>query len=247
MIFKQVKPNTSALQHVAIIMDGNSRWAKANYLPRNEGHRQGARNVRTIAEKCADFGISYLTLFAFSTENWQRPKDEIDFLMKLLGDTLTKELDKFNERETRVQFIGDLTRFPEKIQQQLHDSVEKTAKNKSLVLTIALNYGGQWDLARAARMLAEQVRDGLIVPEDIDESAFEEALSTFPIPPPDLCIRTGGDRRISNFTLWDLAYTELYFSSHFWPDFSESDLLDAFGSYRQRERRFGARSSVLTT
>ena len=243
---KATTRTTERVEHLAIVMDGNSRWAEATGLTRDEGHRQGAKNVRTIAEACADRGVKFLTLFAFSTENWNRPKDEVEFLIQLIAETLSNEFTELDEKQTRLQFIGDLTRFPLSIQNQLYESMARTSHHSSLVLTVALNFGGRWDLARAARLIAEQVQEGLLDPDEIDESTFESNLSTYPLPAPDLCIRTGGDHRISNFMLWDLAYTELYFSQDYWPEFSVAELDVALGEYSGRDRRFGSRATSVT-
>ena len=228
-------------EHVAIIMDGNSRWAETQGLSRDEGHRAGAKNVRTIAEACADLGVRYLTLFAFSTENWDRPQDEVEFLITLIGETLDNELSELDERQTRVQFIGDRSRFPVEIQRKMWDSEERTAHHESLFLTIALNYGGRWDLAQAAKGIARAAQAGYLEPEEIDESVLAAHLSTSNLSTPDLCIRTGGERRISNFLLWDLAYTELHFADCYWPGFSTTHLVEAFDDFENRKRRFGGR------
>ena len=222
-------------------MDGNSRWAEANGLPRDDGHRVGAKNVRKIAEACADLGVQYLSLFAFSTENWQRPRAEVDFLIELIGETLDNELNELDKRETRVQFIGDRSRFPLSIQRKMCHSEARTAHYRALFLTIALNYGGRWDLTNATKAIAQAVQHGLLKPEEIDETVIEKHLSTKNQPAPDLCIRTGGDRRISNFLLWDFAYTEFYFAECYWPGFGAKELRKAFREYRQRQRRFGNR------
>ena len=224
-------------------MDGNSRWAEQNGFSRDEGHRRGAKNVRTIAERCADQGVQYLSLFAFSTENWNRPKDEVDLLIQLIGETLDNEIDELERRKTRVQFIGDRTRFPDSIQEKMLDCELQTVHHESLVLTIALNYGGRWDLTHAVRAIADAVKRGLLVAAEIDESTIKEYLSTRNLPSPDLCIRTGGDRRISNFMLWDFAYTEFYFTNCYWPGFTEEDLSDALLDFEKRNRRFGTRDA----
>ena len=232
--------------HVAIIMDGNSRWAETQWLPRDEGHRRGAKNVRTIAEACADLGVRYLSLFAFSTENWQRPRDEVDFLIRLIGETLDNELNELDKRETAVRFIGDRTRFPASIQRKMWNCEVKTAKHDQLFLTIALNYGGRWDLVAATREIAEAVQAGYLQLDEIDESVVSKYLSTRELPDPDLCIRTGGDQRISNFLLWDFAYTEFHFVDSYWPAFSTKDLEQAFKEYGVRQRRFGGRERSNT-
>ena len=230
--------------HVAIIMDGNSRWAETQGLPRDEGHRAGAKHVRTIAEACADMDVRFLSLFAFSTENWQRPRDEVDFLIELIGETLDNELNELIERETNVRFIGDRSRFPSRIQEKMRQSEIQTENFDKLHLTIALNYGGRWDLTTATREIAEAVKRGYLQPSEIDESVVSSYLSTHGIPNPDLCIRTGGDRRISNFMLWDFAYTEFYFSDRFWPGFTIEELHAALMDFSHRRRRFGRREAI---
>lgn len=233
--------------HVAIIMDGNCRWARARRLSVTSGHQAGADRVRMIAEACADFGVRQLTLFAFSTENWRRPKSEVDFLIRLIKDTLKKDIDELDERDTQLRFIGDRTKFPAEVQLLMQNSELQTRNNKTLVLTIALNYGGRWDLTHAAKSLATAVERGEIKADEIDENSFANNLSTRGLTTPDLCIRTGGDRRLSNFLLWDLAYTELYFTDTYWPDFDESELALAFTDYRSRDRRYGTRQSIEAT
>lgn len=235
------KELASLPSHLAIIMDGNSRWAESHSLQRDEGHRAGAKHVRTIAEACADLGVRYLSLFAFSTENWDRPRDEVNFLIELIGETLDNEIDELIERESKVQFIGDRSRFPVAIQEKMWQSEARTAHFDKLFLTIALNYGGRWDLTNATREIAQAVQQGYIHPSEIDESVIGSYLATRSLPSPDLCIRTGGDRRISNFMLWDFAYTEFYFADCFWPGFTTDELQVALSEYGQRQRRFGRR------
>ncbi len=225
-------------------MDGNSRWADAQGLSRNEGHRAGAKNVRIIAEACADMGVCYLSLFAFSTENWHRPQDEVDFLVRLIGETLDNELHELDKRETKVRFIGDRSMFPAEIQRKLRRSERRTAQHEKLFLNIALNYGGRWDITNATREIARTIRQGHLRVDDIDESVIASHLSTGDLPPPDLCIRTGGERRISNFMLWDLAYTELYFADSYWPGFTVEELRFAFCDFSSRLRRFGGRDAL---
>ncbi len=229
-------------RHVAIIMDGNHRWAKQRRLPGAAGHRAGARNVRPIAEACADLGVTCLTLFAFSTENWQRPKREVRLLMDLMRSVLENDLDELCEREVRLRIIGDRSKFASDLQMQMNRAEAMTRDNSRMSLNIAANYGGRWDITEAARGLARAVADGDMDPEQIDESVFAEYLSLGALPPPDICIRTGGDYRISNFLLWDFAYTELYFTDDFWPDFDQQNLRAAFEWFDERQRRFGRRA-----
>ena len=229
-------------RHVAIIMDGNHRWAKQRRLPGAAGHRAGARNVRPIAEACADLGVTCLTLFAFSTENWQRPKREVRLLMDLMRSVLENDLDELCEREVRLRIIGDRSKFASDLQMQMNRAEAMTRDNSRMSLNIAANYGGRWDITEAARGLARAVADGDMDPEQIDESVFAEYLSLGALPPPDICIRTGGDYRISNILLWDFAYTELYFTDDFWPDFDQQNLRAAFEWFDERQRRFGRRA-----
>jgi undecaprenyl diphosphate synthase len=232
-------------RHVAIIMDGNGRWAKQRYLPRVAGHRRGVEAVRGVVKACVDRGVDYLTLFAFSSENWRRPAEEISILMDLFLRALEQEVDKLHENEIRFKVIGDTTRFDARICDLIAAGESLTAGNTRLTLTIAANYGGRWDIAQAAgRYFAvhpEAARDGgAFRPESI-----EPFLATAYAPEPDLFIRTGGERRISNFMLWQLAYTELYFTDLLWPDFDPAALDAAFDWYRERERRFGRTSEQV--
>ena len=229
-------------RHVAIIMDGNHRWAKRRLLPGAAGHQAGARNVRYVAELCADLGVGYLTLFAFSTENWNRPQKEIDLLMRLMGGMLENDVEELHAKGVRLRIIGDRSRFSAKIQLLMARAEQITRLNDRLYLTIAANYGGRWDIAGAAREMALAVKRGELDPDSVDENTFENYLSMRDLPQPDLCIRTGGDRRISNFLLWDLAYTELYFTDAYWPEFDEVHLESGFSDYQGRQRRYGRRN-----
>ncbi len=235
-------PETSLVpSHVAIIMDGNGRWATSRYLPRVAGHAKGVEAVRSVVRACIERGISYLTLFAFSSENWRRPPDEVSVLMKLFSTALEREVGKMHGNGIRVKVVGDLSRFDARLQQQIRDAEEKTAGNTRLTLTICANYGGRWDLLQAMnRLLA--ARPGLA---EYTESDLAPYLAMAYAPEPDLFIRTGGEQRISNFLLWQLAYTELYFTDTFWPDFSAESLDEAIASYQKRERRFGRTSAQL--
>ncbi|MGI9327696.1 MAG: polyprenyl diphosphate synthase [Pseudomonadales bacterium] len=227
--------------HVAIIMDGNHRWAKARTLPGAAGHRAGAKNVRRIAEACADQGVACLTLFAFSTENWQRPRREVSLLMDLMRSVLKNDLDELHAREVRLRVIGDRTRFAPDLQLQMNQAEALTRENARMTLNIAANYGGRWDILAATKRIAREFRDGELDLNELDEERFAQYLSLADVPPPDLCIRTGGDCRISNFLLWDFAYTELLFTESFWPDFDPEALLEALKEYIERQRRFGRR------
>lgn len=227
--------------HVAIIMDGNHRWARERRLPGAAGHRAGARNVRPIAEACADEGVKVLTLFAFSTENWQRPTREVNLLLDLMRNVLDNDIDELNERGVRLRVIGERERFAADLQMRMQRVEALTRDNGEMTLNIAANYGGRWDIARAARELARDVAAGRVDADAVDEAMFGRYLSLGDLPPPDLCIRTGGDARISNFLLWDFAYTELYFTDLYWPAFSRQSLADALGWFQERQRRFGRR------
>lgn len=228
-------------RHVAIIMDGNHRWAKRRRLPGAAGHRAGAKNVRPVAEACADAGVEILTLFAFSTENWQRPSREVNLLLDLMRNVLDNDIDELKARGVRLRVIGDRSRFASDLQMRMNRAEALTRDNERMTLNIAANFGGRWDIARAARRLAEDVASGALAPEDVDEARFAGYLSLGDLPSPDICIRTGGDARISNFLLWDFAYTELYFTEAFWPEFTERDLAAALAWFQDRQRRFGRR------
>ena len=237
----------AAPHHLAIIMDGNRRWAAAHGLSTHDGHRAGARNLRSIAMGCADAGIKCLTVFAFSTENWRRPSIEVNLLFGLMRETLFSELDELDQRGARLRLIGNKNRLPPDLQELVAHAEERTSGNSELALNIALNYGGRWDIVQAARALSSAIQAGEIELRDIDEHTFSGFLELGDLPAPDLCIRTGGEFRLSNFMLWDLAYSELYFSRRFWPEFTVEDLHNALESYGSRQRRFGAggsRSSV---
>jgi len=229
-------------RHVAIIMDGNGRWARKRMLPRVAGHKRGVEAVREVIRGCADQGIEYLTLFAFSSENWRRPADEVTFLMQLFMLALEQEVAKLHHNSIRFKVIGDLSRFEPKLVELIRQGERLTADNKRCTLTVAANYGGRWDMANAVkRMLAEHPERAA----GFDPEALTPYLSMSYAPEPDLFIRTGGEQRISNFLLWQLAYTELYFTDQLWPDFNRESLSQAIDSYRQRERRFGRTSEQL--
>lgn len=226
-------------RHVAIIMDGNGRWAQRRGLSRIEGHRRGKDSVRAVVETARRLGIPYLSLFAFSTENWQRPSREVTALMSLLRRYLRTEMQRLMENEVRVRAIGDLDRLPEPVRRELDRAVETTRHNARLTVGLCVSYGGREDLVAAMRALARRVRDGHLDPEAIDQAAIAGALGTADMPDPDLLIRTSGEMRLSNFFLWQLAYTELYVTETLWPDFREQAFVDALAHYQQRERRFG--------
>jgi undecaprenyl diphosphate synthase len=229
-------------RHVAIIMDGNGRWAKRQHLPRIAGHRRGVESVRATVAACAERGVEYLTLFAFSSENWRRPAEEVALLMQLFTMALSSEVEKLHRNGVRLKVVGDLGRFEPKIRSLIEQGERLTADNKRLTLTIAANYGGRWDILQALnRLLKEKNLAG----EDVREEMLAPYLAMSYAPEPDLFIRTGGEQRISNFLLWQLAYSELYFTERLWPDFDAAALDEAIVSYRARERRFGRTSEQL--
>ena len=232
-------------RHVAIIMDGNGRWASKRMMPRVAGHSEGLSAVRKIVQECRMLGVEYLTLFAFSSENWRRPPEEVGFLMKLFLKSLKGEISRLAENDIALRLIGDLSRFDSAIQEMVHFSEEKTAGCKGLTLTIAANYGGRWDILQAMRQCL--VANPNLQPEQVTEKLLQPHLSMAYAPEPDLFIRTGGEQRVSNFLLWQLAYTELYFTDILWPDFDENELHKAFDWFSQRERRFGRTSAQLAS
>lgn len=231
-------------QHVAIIMDGNNRWAQQRELPGLGGHRAGVEVVRQIVEACAPRGVKVLTLFAFSTENWGRPTTEVRGLMALLATYLRREVRKLNNDGIRLRFMGRRDRFSPRIQRLLSRCETETASNQRATLVLALDYGGRWDIARAARTLSKRAAAGEIAPESIDEAALAAELALADLPAPDLCIRTAGEQRISNFMLWQFAYAELWFTDTLWPDFSVAHLDAALAEFASRERRFGLRQAT---
>ncbi|MDX2113289.1 MAG: isoprenyl transferase [Alphaproteobacteria bacterium] len=225
--------------HIAIIMDGNGRWAKARHLPRSAGHKKGADSLRRTMEACRESGVKYLTVYAFSSENWKRPKEEISDLMQLLKHYLEKELPELKKNDIRLRFIGDLSRLDSDMQMRVQQAMQETENNHSFNLTVALSYGSKQELVRAMRRLAEQVAAGILSPDSITEQTIENALDTATIPDPDLLIRTGGEHRISNFLLWQSAYTEFFFTDTLWPDFDARHLNEALADFATRERRYG--------
>ena len=232
-------------KHLAIIMDGNGRWAQERHLPRIMGHQRGVESVRKVVEECHSIGIPYLTLYAFSSENWGRPVDEVTALMGLLARYLSKELKTLVKQKIRLNVIGEIDRLPNNIREILSDIVLQTKDNSSMTLTLALSYGSRDEMLRACRTLAQDVLDGTCLPEEIDETRFSNRLDTVGLPDPDFLIRTSGEMRISNFLLWQMAYTELYFCSNYWPDFDQDALNKALIDFRQRKRRFGLTSEQL--
>ena len=237
----KIIPNPGTIpKHIAVIMDGNGRWAKKRFLPRIAGHKVGVDRVRDLVKTSAKLGVEYLTIFAFSSENWRRPTDEVSFLMSLFAEALTREAKKLHENNIQLKIIGDVAKFEPRLQQMIADAEALTAGNSGLILTVAANYGGRWDILQAAnKAAANQV--------EITEETLSQYLSMHYAPEPDLFIRTGGEERISNFLLWQLAYTEFYFTQTLWPEFDEAAFGLALHSYQQRERRFGRTSEQLNT
>lgn len=225
--------------HIAIIMDGNGRWAKSRGNIRSFGHKAGVDSVRDITEACAQLGVKYLTLYAFSTENWSRPTLEVNALMRLLASSLRKEAENLNDNDIRLETIGQIDRFPDKCRKELEEAIELTKENSRLNLCLALSYSGRWDITEAVKKLAKQVQDGNVEPEEIDDKMISGHLSTAGIPDPDLIIRTSGEYRLSNFLLWQLAYSELYITETYWPAFRRDELYKAIQSFQERDRRFG--------
>ncbi len=235
----EIKKAGEIPRHVAIIMDGNGRWAEEKRRPRTFGHREGVHSVRDIVEVSGQIGIKYLTLYTFSTENWRRPKHEVAILMRLLIKSLRNETDKLHENNVRLMAVGDMTVLPPQVLDELNEAIEKTRNNKLMSLVLALSYSGRWDILNAVKNLATDCRNGKINPGDISEKMLSGYLVTDGIPDPDLLIRTGGDHRISNFLLWESAYTELYFDKTYWPEFRRKNMYEAIREYQRRERRFG--------
>lgn len=242
---KQKTKNNALPRHIAIIMDGNGRWAKKRFQPRTMGHQAGVKATRRTVAHCAKLGVEALTVFAFSSENWQRPASEVGILMEIFLRVLSSEIDSLDKNNICIRFIGDLTAFNEKLQSEMQRAQTRTQKNTGLKLSIAVNYGGRWDLLNATRQIAQQVASGELSVEAINEGVMTEHLSLADCAAPDLFIRTGGEQRISNYLLWQLAYTELYFTDELWPDFDEQSLEAAIEYYAGRERRYGKISEQL--
>ncbi len=242
---KELIDHSKLPQHIAIIMDGNGRWAKKNGKPRVFGHRNGVKTVKRIAEISAELGIKYLTLYAFSKENWARPRAEVTALMELLVSTIKSETKTLMKNDISLKTIGNTGVLPPRCQKNLHESIEQTKNNSRMKLILALSYSARWEITEACKRLCEQAAHGEISPEKIDEDVFSSALDTKDYPDPELLIRTSGEQRISNFLLWQIAYAELYFTDTLWPDFQAEDLYQAIISYQQRERRFGKVSEQI--
>ena len=231
--------------HLAVIMDGNGRWARQHGLFRTSGHERGTKAVREIVEACAEIGIPYLTLFAFSTENWNRPKFEVETLMKLLVSSLKKEIKTLQENNIKLNAIGNLDALPKKAHKELMDVIEQTSSNKRMTLTLALSYGSREEITKTIREISVKVKNNLISPASVDETMINNHLYTRDLPDVDLLIRTSGEQRISNFLLWQIAYAELYFTETLWPDYTKAHLFEAIADYQGRERRFGKTSEQL--
>lgn len=229
--------NNNIPRHIAIIMDGNGRWAAERGKERSYGHQAGVETVRRITAECTKLGVEYLTLYTFSTENWNRPSQEVAALMGLVLSSLEDEI--FMKNNVRFRVIGDMARLPKEVQAKLEETMEHTANNSAMTMVVALSYSSRWEITDTMRHLAEEVKDGLLRPEDITEESISQRLGTAFMPDPDLLIRTGGELRMSNYLLWQIAYTELYFCDTYWPDFYEEDLHKAIASYQRRQRRFG--------
>jgi len=232
-------------RHIAIVMDGNGRWARARFQPRSFGHNAGRKAVREVVEGCIRQGVEALTLFAFSSENWQRPEDEVSALMSLFLRALDREVDELHAQGVRLRFVGELGGFNAELQRRMRGAMDRTAGNTRLNLNIAVNYGGRWDIVQAAREAARAVARGELTAEALDEAALGRWMCLADLPPLDLFIRTGGERRISNFLLWQAAYAELYFTDTLWPDFDQARLAEAIDDFARRERRYGRTSEQL--
>jgi undecaprenyl diphosphate synthase len=232
-------------RHIAIIMDGNGRWAQKRFMPRAVGHQAGVKAVRKIVEYCAKHKVEVLTLFAFSSENWRRPEAEVSLLMALFMATLQREINKLDRNNIRLRFIGDRTAFSDKLQQKMAEGEAQTRDNTALTVVVAANYGGHWDMCQAFQKVVDKMAAGELKNQSISEQLISQHLSTADLPDPDLFIRTGGEQRVSNFMLWQLAYTEVYFTATLWPDFDQNSLEDAIKSFKSRQRRFGHTSEQV--
>lgn len=245
-LIEEVKAKGKIPRHIAIIMDGNGRWAKRINLPRVAGHKRGVESVRAAVETCVALGVEVLTLYSFSTENWKRPKDEVSALMRLIVKSLQNETDELNSNDIKLTTIGDIKSLPDIVQQELREACNKTSQNKKMILNLALSYSGRWELVEAVKNISRQAIKGKVNPEEISEELISEYLTTADMPEPDLLIRTSGEFRISNFLLWQIAYSEIFVSEVLWPDFRCKHLLEAVKDYQKRERRFGLVSEQLS-
>lgn len=247
MDLKQSINKTNIPQHIAIVMDGNGRWAKQHGEDRIFGHHEGVNSVREIVEACGEIGVKYLTLYAFSTENWNRPKEEVDALMELLVSTISMETPNLNKKGVRLKAIGDIKSLPESCQNELQESIDITSNNNTVTLILALSYSSKWEITNAVQQIAKQVEAGKLKASEITAKHIEQNLTTNKFPDPELMIRTSGEHRISNFLLWQLAYTEFYFTDILWPDFRKDEFFKAIISFQSRERRFGQTSEQIST
>lgn len=247
LVQKELLATHKLPRHVAVIMDGNGRWAEERGLPRAAGHQAGIASLRDTTRASRELGIDFLTVYAFSTENWKRPKNEVSMLFRLLLKMLREEMDEMLENGVRLNAIGQTNSLPKVVQQELFSAIERTSQNKGLTLTLALSYSGRWDLVRAIQMLALDVRRGKISPEDIGETLVRQYLTTATLPDPDLLVRTSGEMRLSNFMLWELAYSEIHVTKTYWPDFRRENLYEAIRDFNKRERRFGLTGAQLRT
>ncbi len=246
LLIEETKNNGNIPKHIAIIMDGNGRWANAKGLPRAAGHRRGVETVRTMVQSCINLGVRYLTLYTFSTENWNRPQQEVTMLMRLMVKSLKKETDELNANNVKITTIGDTESLPDIVRKELNAAMNKTKHNKKLVLNLALSYSGRWEIVEAAKKIALDFAKGKISEDDINDEYMSKNLTTANMPDPDLMIRSGGEHRISNFLIWQIAYSELYVSKVLWPDFNCKNLVEAIQDYQNRERRFGLISEQIS-
>ncbi|MBK8945565.1 MAG: isoprenyl transferase [Ignavibacteriae bacterium] len=245
-LIEAVKVKGNIPKHIAIIMDGNGRWAESKRLPRAAGHKRGVETVRTMVQSCINLGVQYLTLYTFSTENWNRPQQEISTLMRLMVRSLKNETNELNKNNVKIVAIGNSESLPKIVQNELEQAKQKTKNNDALVLNLALSYSGRWEIIEAVKKIAQYFADGKVKVEDINEVFFSKNLTTAGIPDPDLMIRSGGEHRISNFLIWQIAYSELYVSKVLWPDFTCKNLIEAIEDYQNRERRFGLISKQVS-
>lgn len=243
---EHLKKAGSIPTHIAIIMDGNGRWAKQKGLPRVAGHRKGIETVREVVETCVNLGVKFLTLYTFSTENWKRPKEEVSTLMRLIVKSLRDETDELHANGIKLTTIGDLDKLPNTVQAELNDAFKKTSQNSKMVLNLALSYGGRWEIINAVKKIAGLIKDREIDVNDIDMELFSKNLTTGNMPDPDLLIRSGGEFRVSNFLLWQIAYSEIFVTETLWPNFKAKNLLEAVRDYQRRERRFGLVSEQIS-
>lgn len=246
IVQKKLMQNGEIPSHIAVIMDGNGRWAKSKGFPRIAGHKSGIESVRDTVKSCAQLGVKYLTLYTFSTENWKRPKEEVSTLMKLLVKSLSSELDELLQNDIRLVAIGDLSKLPDEVMKKLNEAILRTEKNNRMTLILALSYGSRWEILEAVKKISSDVQQNKLAIDEIDVKCFSNYLTTINIPDPDLLIRTSGEFRVSNFLLWQIAYAEIFISKTLWPDFRRKDLYEAIEDFQKRERRFGKVSEQIS-